>query len=158
LDNPAALVVDSTGAKVGPYFPSVNDAGGFGQWHGQDAVMLTVNGFALIVPVTSSGFLPTGEKFQYTSSDCSGTAYLPVPFVGMAQQGFTATVNTTLYYVDPATDTNGSVVFNSRQSLRRDGSVLQSSTNESVSGDIAPARTLDLSTLGFVPPFAVRVK
>src|SRR5947209_2057078 len=68
VDAPVPVVVDSNDAVVGPYFPSVN--GGPVVWNIQDAVLLTLNTFPLLVPVTSSGFLKTGTTFSYTTSDC----------------------------------------------------------------------------------------
>src|SRR5215472_6498616 len=65
----AAILVDSTGAKMGPYDwnAAVTNIG--------PTVLLNINGLWLAVGADGNGFTNHGGNLYYATSDCRGTAY-----------------------------------------------------------------------------------
>lgn len=62
---PAGRIVDSKGKLVGLY--SAGDPIG---------ALRQVNNKWVVLPVSATGFVTGGVQLQYTTSDCSGTAYM----------------------------------------------------------------------------------
>jgi hypothetical protein len=141
-------VYDANGALVGQEFPTS---------YGTDQVMLAVNGEEIIIAVNAKGFVNTGFSTDYTSNDCSGTAYefiakpTPMTFAVYVDAGV---LNNVLYVPDLST-----LAVRSLQSVAAvysDGEVGKCYSFTPVSWNSASYTTFDLSTLGFVAPFRVK--
>jgi hypothetical protein len=72
---PAGVVVDATGASMGPYYPAFTAL--------EAAVLLSIDGQAVIVPLKvarkdPAGMVPSGNGSSvfYESADCSGQAWV----------------------------------------------------------------------------------
>jgi hypothetical protein len=138
-------VVDSRGAQIGPYYPP-------------EVALRKINGLWLPLPVLTTGFSNTGVLLNYTSSDCSGTAYLfqnPADLANVQVGLNIGVVNGVLYYGDAAVAQ--SMAMNSERLLNPDGTPEQPCTTSEEFNPFSPAITLDLSTLGFTPPFTIQV-
>jgi hypothetical protein len=138
--------VDSTGKQIGPFDWADRGLGVV------PTVLLKINGLWLAVRVVARGFRDEGGTLDYTTTDCSGTAYnkiLDFPVVGP-----TFIAAGILHYADPRIAQN--LQFASRQSVDADG-ILGGCGGISDNGPASPDQTFNLSTLGFVPPFTLSV-
>jgi hypothetical protein len=142
-----AILVDSTGKQIGPFDWADRGLGVV------PTVLLKINGLWLAVRVVARGFRDEGGTLDYTTTDCSGTAYnkiLDFPVVGP-----TFIAAGILHYADPRIAQN--LQFASRQSVDADG-ILGGCGGISDNGPASPDQIFNLSTLGFVPPFTVSVR
>ena len=144
-----ARVVDANGRSVGPLISGAE-------------VLMVAGGQAVIVRVDTSGF-PESEALAYSTNDCSGSAYLRV-FEPLAPR--TATVGSTLYYpVLPAQPVHlVSIAYTGyppTACTRDNGVVLANGLccrmYDQGTVDAGLTATLDLGSLGFVPPFHTEV-
>lgn len=142
-------VVDANGQSVGPLISGAN-------------VLMVAGGHAVIVQVDTSGF-PNDGSLAYATSDCSGTAYVSVnePLAPRA-----VTAGPTLYY--PVLPTQpvpllaaGYSGYSPTDCTNAAGVVLPNGlccvSNDQGTVDVAATMTLDLGSLGFVPPFHAEI-
>lgn len=151
----AAVVVDSLGKRVGPYFP-VFPLGTFPS----DSVLLRINQTLFLLFVSPAGFTAEDNPLYYSNASCSGTPYLPIPshsnslgseyFPFAETPGFYALVGGVLYYTRTGA-TPQSIPSGSYQVPGSTTCVVASSLGSL----FAPAEAFDLSILGFVPPFRI---
>ncbi|HXJ36230.1 MAG TPA: hypothetical protein VMS22_19530 [Candidatus Eisenbacteria bacterium] len=142
-------VVDANGRSVGPLVSGAN-------------VLMVAGGQAVIVRADTSGF-PADRALAYTTSDCSGTAYVEV-FEPLAPR--TVTIGGTLYYpglpLQPVHIlSNGFADTTPTDCTNGGGVVLPSGLccemSDRGTEDAGVAMTLDLASLGFAPPFHAEV-
>jgi hypothetical protein len=164
-----AIVIDSKKNQVG----LLTTQNIFGQTAG---ALRKIKGIWFVLPVSAAGFSDTGgENFGadvnlfYGTSNCTGTAYLPVTgsLVTTVSDSFSGVSKGILYYPTPSTFRNcAKLSFNSLASLTR-GSASCSPFAGNISacdetGDASiqwgQATSFNLSTLGLSPPFSVFVK
>jgi hypothetical protein len=142
-------VVDANGQSVGPLISGAN-------------ILMVAGGHAVIVQVDTSGFSNDGS-LSYATSDCSGTAYVSVS-ERLAPRAVTA--GPTLYYPVLPTQPvhllgiayNGYAptdCANAGGVVLPNGLCCQSYDQGTV--DVAMTMTLDLGSLGFVPPFHAEI-
>lgn len=146
----ALLVVDSQGKTIGPLsWPAT--AGYI--W----GVVLKVNGQLLNLPITPNGFQDTAVTLFYTSTDCSGTAYVG-NFAGNGGSFFwtndTLDVSPVVGGIAYLPGAPATITPQSAEGLE-DGTSQCSGVHGSPSPAFVAA-PFALSTLGFVPPFAVQ--
>lgn len=149
------MVVDSRGKIVGTFF-FVNriDLPG-------SSVLRKIGELWYLLPISPmKGFLPTGTELFYTTSNCSGTAYVaafPDVFVLLPRSASDAGVaNGILYYPTPGSiKPSTSLVFKSARLISPDGKSLNCGATKgfSLPNFAGKMATFDLSTLGFVTPF-----
>jgi hypothetical protein len=152
-----AIVIDSLGNQIGPYF----DAGPYG-----DVVLRKINGHWFSLSIGREGFLdsPGPNYYQFTTSDCSGTPYLgagqPLVLRHAATESFV--IGGTLYY--PNFSAAQTVTICSALQLNPDGTAGQCDSFPAAgfacftNVNVATVNSLKLSTLAFVPPFDVSVR
>lgn len=141
-------IVDANGRSVGPLV-----AGG--------TIMLSVGTQGVVVRVDTAGFVEDGE-LSYPSNDCTGQGYLSA-FNTLTPFG--AVVGSTLYYPVLPTQsvhilsfdfqTTPSNCTGSGETVLPNGRCCRAS--DQGENDMSPAMTLDLGTLGLVPPFRAQV-
>jgi hypothetical protein len=142
------IVEDSAGHVVGPYLWFSNPLGGGTNVEG---VFIRNSTASFVVQVDNTGFV-SGGSLAYTTSDCTGTAY-----VFGAQQStllpFAMVLNNTAYVVQWSATTSVSVA--SETNIVNGNP--QCSPVTPVNARATPVvATVDISKLGFVPPFSVR--
>ncbi len=142
-------VVDANGLSLGPMASGAS-------------LFMVAGGHAVIVRADTSGF-PAGGTLAYATNDCSGTAYVQV-FEPLAPR--TATSGGILYYpVFPTQPVHvlstGSAGISATDCTNGGGVVLPSGLCcemfDQGMVDAGLAMTLDLASLGFVPPFHTEV-
>jgi hypothetical protein len=80
-----AIVVDSTGAEVGPL---INTGGA-------DSALVKAGGNDFALQVNSKGFAATGVTFSYPTDACTGTPYVLTPASNALYISYPASVNST---------------------------------------------------------------
>lgn len=159
-------LVDANAKQIGPFFPSQNGTDTFSGF-----VLISINGlwFSIQVTVAGFGFEPNvgngNAQLDYTGANCDGPAYIGVPPTGLLNSGGygAGVVGNVLYYgVSPVSCTSVGN-FSSFSGVSANGN----QTCENYSTPIPPCSlesqfgspdTFDLSTLGFTPPFRLKVQ
>jgi hypothetical protein len=149
-----AIVVDSTGAEVGPLLNT----------GGVDTALVKADDHTFALQVSSKGFVATGVTFSYTTLACDGAKYVlsapsslyisypPSENASGVQGNYNGGVTgTTLYYPKPKTSV--SVMVNSIAVVSSDGKSQVCYPLTATKSTVSQVATLDLSTLVFVPPF-----
>lgn len=139
-------VEDSAGHVVGPYIaigpPILGTAA--------EGVFLTTSAGSFAVQVNNQGFVGGPVYLYYTTADCSGTAYLPSQeaYAGLLLP-FAQIMNGTVYVLEwSATKAiTASSVMN--------GTQCSPLTNSFVNFGTPVTAGVQISSLGFVPPFTV---
>lgn len=163
----AVTVVDSTEKTLGPLVGSGRLVSGSNSnpipLLTAAAVLLEIDSLWFALPVNSGGFLKAGVTFTYVTNDCSGTAYLQLPPIPDLFQTVSGNFNDSgrapgvvlnlLYYAAPTTQL---LQVGSTTMLNGDGTtgVCQQTSFQTY---LSPIKTFDLSTLGFTPPFSLKV-
>jgi hypothetical protein len=141
-------VVDSAGHVVGPYIRFNGGINGLEF----EAVFIRTSTISFAVAFSIGG-APSGGGLLYTTADCSGTAYVEANGPQSIMMPYAMVLNTTAYVyrfwevklVSAASET----ILN--------GNSLQCTSLTPATVSAAPVvATIDLSTMGFVPPFSVR--
>jgi hypothetical protein len=145
-----AILVDSTGAQIGLFdwnsdFPFSPDV---------PTVLLKVNRVWLAVAADGNGFKDLGGTIYYATNDCSGTAYYDES-VSNPVVGSSFSANGILHYADPRLPQSQQMFSN--EFIYLDGTIHGGCQSVTANGYFSPDQTLDLSTLGFVPPFTLSV-
>jgi hypothetical protein len=148
------IVVDSTGAEVGPY-ENINAA---------DTVLEKIGSNDFALQVNTKGFVATGVTFSFKTLACTGTRYVVSPpssfYFSYPQTanptGVTESLNggvagSTLYYAQPKTST--SVTVKSELVVSTSGKSMICYPIPSTKTSVSGVATTDLSALPFVPPF-----
>jgi hypothetical protein len=160
---PSTVVVDGKGRAVGSYFPVTSYEEGSFNLQINDSVLLKVGaspGLWIILPVAAEGFIATGEsdepELYYTSTNCSGTAYMKPSSGGLTVLSATyAVAGGILYYPAPGpTKRITSLSFNVPGGNLADCDVLGPHSRPPVL-NASLEQTFKLSSLGFVPPFKI---
>src|SRR5215469_492803 len=151
-----AIVVDSTGAEIGPL---VNTGG-------VDTALVKTGGHDFALQVNSKGFVATGVIFSYTTGECTGTTYVLSPPSNSLYISYASTLNaitnvqgnynggvagTILYYAKPKTSI--SLTINSISVVVSSGKSRVCYPLTATKSAVTDVATFDLSTLGFVAPF-----
>jgi hypothetical protein len=161
---PAAVVVDAKGQEVGPYFPITQYGPG---------LSLTTQDFALVristspeiqtlLPVGPNGFGAAegyyGSILYYTTSNCSGTAYMRPTAGGLTLPTVSYGIVGDVFYY-PARTAPEKITSPSYRSLTTTGlgpcGVYGPKSPPAPVLYVTPATTLKLSTLGFRVPFKI---
>jgi hypothetical protein len=152
---PPVVVVDSTGAEVGPY----ENIGG------SDTVLQKIAGSNYALQVNTKGFVATGVTFSFTGGTCVGTKYVVSQPSNSFYFSYPKTANptgvneslnggvagSTLYYATPKTSVSKTI-----------GSELVVGTNgktqicypiPGTKSSVSTVSTIDIGKLPFVPPF-----
>jgi hypothetical protein len=145
------IVEDSAGHVVGPYIPFGNPVAGSTSDLLQ-GVFIRTPAASFVAQIYVTGFV-SGGSLLYTTSDCTGTAYIT------SQNGaqsiilnYAIVLNGTAYVLQWAATTTVSVA----SSASLNGSSLQCTPATPAPQSAAPViATVDLTTLGFVPPFSL---
>ena len=150
-----AVVVDSTGAEIGPLVNS-----------GVDTALVKAGGHDFALQVNSKGFVATGVIFSYTTGECTGTTYVLSPPSNSLYISYPSTLNaitnvqgnynggvagTILYYAKPKTSI--SLTINSISVVVSSGKSRVCYPLTATKSAVSDVATFDLSTLGFVAPF-----
>jgi hypothetical protein len=139
------VVTDSTGKVIGPYMPLF-----FGGANNGEGVFLRTSTLSFGVQVTSSGF--TGPvTLLYTTADCSGSAYVLADGYSYNVIDTAFVMNNVAYVVQWAAHSDMS--YQSMQTLN--GSALQCAATSGAGLLAAVVGTVNLASLGYVPPFYV---
>jgi hypothetical protein len=151
-----AIVIDSQGKQIGPFFRSFNFAGG----NVPSTVLRNVNDTWIQIPVTPGGFNSAGVQLLYKARGCSGTAYLQEGSIDLdliaGDTGNAAVANQILYYPTNLQECSGN--FLSFLPIDHNGVAAScDDIQQECFAFFGPVATFDLSTLGFVPPFSLSV-
>jgi hypothetical protein len=147
---PGPTVVDSKGKEVGPFDVD------------QQTVLILFNGSPALFSVDKTGFINGGALLFYTTTNCTGTAYvfptdpatansLRVDYSQYSANGW-GVIGGVLYY--PAPGTPKTVAAKSERGIDPSGNIVCNQYS-SPSAPYSSPQTFKLSTLGFVPPFKV---
>ena len=161
FENPQpAVVVDSGGRAVGPYFPVPSPVNATTP---QDYALVKVpsapgstSNLFFFLPVLQGGFGSLVIGLIYTTKDCSGTAFLgplrsgtlAVPIYSSYGVG-----GGVLYYPKPGPGEKLEVV--SARNVLANGSLTPCQVFAPSLETVSPAQSFKLSTLGFVPRFHI---
>jgi hypothetical protein len=148
------FLVDSTGKQIGPFAWNPFQPG-FSIPLGRPeypTVLLKINGEWVAVFADYDGFGNQDGFLFYTTNHCTGTAYFAVFFEGRPVVSPSITSGGILHYVNVST--LQPMAFNSWNSV---SGGIGCTAPANLSGLGSPDQTLDLSTLGFVPPFTLSV-
>jgi len=148
-------VEDSAGHVVGPYIQFSNAV----DPTTSEGVFLRTSTASFAIQFNSQGF-ESGGVLYYTTSDCTGTAYISTTASGSNTTllNYAIVLNTTAYVVQWSEGTPISVASYAilNEGNGSSGSLQCTPTSSSLVHYGAPvATTVDLSSLGFVPPFSV---
>jgi hypothetical protein len=151
-----ALVVDSTGAEVGP-FENIG---------GADSALSTIGSNKFALQVNSKGFVATGVTFSFTNSTCTGTPHVQSLTSNSLYISYPNTTNSSLatsenfnggvagsilYYAEPKT--SASMTINSISVVASSGKSKVCYPIPATKESVSLVATTDLSKLPFVPPF-----
>jgi len=147
------IVEDSAGHVVGPYLLFGNAIAG-GMISGlSEGVFLRTSAVSFVVQINSQGFISNGT-LGYTTPDCTGTAYVIVPNTGYSQPTlipYAIVLNTTAYSFQWSAATSVSIA-----SVFGAGGQCAPPAAPAPNFGAPVVAMVDLSALGFVPPFSVR--
>jgi len=143
------IVEDRAGHVVGPYLSFSNPLEGGTNVEG---VIIRNSTASFVVQVDNTGFV-SGGSLAYTTSDCTGTAYVLSGPRTLTLLPFAMVLNNTAYVVQWSATTSVSVVSETNIVNGNPQCSPVTPTNTSAAPVVA---TVDLSKLGFVPPFSVR--
>ncbi len=144
-------VVDANGKFVGWPRTSVFSDPFVGEQTG-NGVERNVNGVWIVIPANVSGFASFIFTFLFTSSDCSGATYLGAST--LPPDGWVATnppANTTLTLFFPGAP----VRLLNINSYHVPGATC-STLGAPAQFQVGPAQSVNLNSLGLVPPFTVK--
>jgi hypothetical protein len=143
------IVEDSAGHVLGPYISLGNPVVGTMSYEG---VFIRTSSASFVVQVVVTGFI-SGGTLMYATSDCTGTAYVSSePGSRNIMLDIAVVLNGTAYVPQFAATRTVSVA--SYASL--DGGALQCTPGTAAQLSVAPViATVDLTALGFVPPFSL---
>jgi hypothetical protein len=146
------IVKDSAGHIVGPYIPMLPNSIAAPPLNEGVFIRTSAASFALMLTNQSLG---GGGALWYTTSDCTGTAYVVPSGTWSSEQtlNYAAVINNTAYVFHWSGFT--SVSLASEQTFN--GTSLQCAPQTATTtGALPVVASVDLSALGFVPPFSVQ--
>lgn len=151
----APQVVDSTGQVFAQFAGEDFDSAG----QGVDSAILKIHGVWIRGLVTPAGLTESGVTFVYTTSDCSGTAYLQTPNVGLSfnTQGPEAgIIKHMLYYPDLTTLLTRTIV--AEEEFDQNGVLVVPCGPASGSLDTSASLQFDMTTFlaAFKAPFNLK--
>ena len=179
---PSSLVIDAKGRTVGQYFftpgqPAFPIGSAYDGNFSHGSVLTKIGGVWLQLPVSRTGFVSApsiqqvGIELHFTTSDCSGNGYIAVSD-DLAQDATENLIPTswnsaliikeTLYYPSSPQPCTSIGSFNSWSFLYGDGTASQCYPASSpisacaIGALVGTMSSIDVSTLGFVPPFSLK--
>jgi hypothetical protein len=149
------LVEDSTGKVVGPYIPFCNPVAGC-TTDLFEGVFLRTSTESFVIQFSSGG-PASGGVLLYTTPDCTGTAYIGTQNGTQSiMLNYAIVLNTTAYVFHWSAGASISVASEAMLNAGNGSSgSLQCSPTSGMSFAAPVVTTLDLSTLGFVPPYSI---
>ena len=146
------IVKDSNGVTIGPYITGMLGS------NLTEGVLISTSSGQFVVPLLANNFIENGGIFYYSTTDCSGPAKVPQEtqsVLPVAVVGYSATSNPTIEF------TSGPPTNIAAYSYNLPYDLTCNSNNGTAFGTgplLLVTGSLDLTTLGFVPPFTATVQ